>query len=121
MQDFTDYFFSASGEHDMSTESMHSELYQHMKLRFQEKKDENPEALTEFAYAFICSLEAYRDDPDFELFDLMLSGAVHPSIMKDQRDMLQNIEQLTRACQESVPAEQHQEKRRKGAAAAAEQ
>jgi len=57
MQDFTDYFFSASGEHDMSTETMHNELHAHMKLRFHEKKDENPEALTEFAYAFICSLD----------------------------------------------------------------
>merc|ERR1719215_1620954 len=75
-----------------------------MKHRFHDKKDEHPEALAEFAYTFICSLEAYRDDPDFELFDLMLSGAVHPSIMKDQRSMLQNIESLLRACQEATGA-----------------
>merc|ERR1719272_518573 len=84
-----------------------------MKLRFQEKSHDNPEALTEFAYAFICSLEAYRDDPDFELFDLMLSGAVHPSVLRDQREMLANIEALMRACQEVSPPGHDEEKGRK--------
>lgn len=113
MQDFTDFFFSRDIEHDMSTEAMHLELYQHMKLRFQEKSHEHPEALTEFSYTFICSLEAYRDDPDFELFDLMLSGAVHPSIMKDQRSMLQNIESLLRACQEATGSPEEERSRKK--------
>merc|ERR1719420_960292 len=86
-----------------------------MMQRCSHKKDDNPEALTEFAYAFICSLEAYRDDPDFELFDLMLSGAVHPSIMKDQREMLHNLEGLTRACHESSGNPEEDKHRRKGA------
>lgn len=117
MQEFIDAFFSADGDHEISTESMHNQLYQHMMQRCSHKKDDNPEALTEFAYAFICSLEAYRDDPDFELFDLMLSGAVHPSIMRDQREMLGNIEALTRACQEASGPEAilEDKARRKGA------
>jgi len=115
MSEFTEFFFSATAEHDMSTQSMHNELYQHMRLRFENKKDEDSEALTEFAYAFICSLEAYRYDPDFELFDLMLSGAVHPSIMKDQREMLANIEALTRACQDASGDAEDKGRRRGGA------
>lgn len=113
MQDFHDFFFSASSEHDMSTKSMHDELHQHLKARFADKLSENPDALAEFAYTFICSLEAYRADPDFELFDLMLSGAVHPSIVKDQREMLQNIESLVKSCQEASGAAEEDKGRRK--------
>lgn len=115
MREFKDDFFAPNVEHRMSTECMHNELYSHMKLRFSDKKDENHDALTEFAYAFICSLEAYRDDPDFELFDLILSGAVHPTIMKDQREMLHNIEALTRSCQEAAGTTEETRSSRKGA------
>merc|ERR1712032_1605217 len=53
-----------------------------------------------------CGLEAYRHDPDLELFDLMLSGAAHPSITQDQRSMLQVIEDLIKSCQEGQVQEE---------------
>ncbi|CAE7940951.1 amtB [Symbiodinium necroappetens] len=85
--------FLAEAPADLSTQTMHTELYQHMQRQFTD-----PEELTEFAYAFICSLEAYRDDPDFEMFDLMLAGAVHPSIMQDQETMLKELQNLVHNC-----------------------
>eukprot|EP00439_Symbiodinium_sp_Y106_P023954 s1179_g2.t3 len=85
--------FLAEAPPGLSTQTMHMELYQHMQRQFTD-----PEELTEFAYAFICSLEAYRDDPDFEMFDLMLAGAVHPSIMQDQETMLKELQNLVHNC-----------------------
>ncbi|CAE7236668.1 Tsnaxip1 [Symbiodinium natans] len=85
--------FLAEAPQDLNTESMHTELYQHMQRQFPDAAE-----MTEFAYAFICSLEAYRDDPDFELFDLMLAGAVHPSIMQDQETMLRELQNLVHNC-----------------------
>lgn len=85
--------FHAEASGDLNTSSLHAELHQYLQRRFVE-----PEEFTEFAYAFICSLEAYRDDPDFELFDLMLAGAVHPSIMQDQETMLRELQTLVHSC-----------------------
>eukprot|EP00929_Paragymnodinium_shiwhaense_P007168 TRINITY_DN111108_c0_g1_i1.p1 TRINITY_DN111108_c0_g1~~TRINITY_DN111108_c0_g1_i1.p1 ORF type:complete len:1061 (+),score=267.68 TRINITY_DN111108_c0_g1_i1:137-3184(+) len=82
-------------EGTLSCEAMHGELYEYMKATLR-----NSDELTEFAYAFIAGLETFRDDPDFELFDLMLSGVVHPFITLDQRDMLQSLYTLVRGCQE---------------------
>merc|ERR1712232_93078 len=86
---------SEPGEPPLSTQVMHTELHQFMKRQF-----EDHHSLTEFAYAFICGLEAYRDDPDFELFDYMLQGLVHPLIAEDQRSMLNFLERLMRNCQQ---------------------
>eukprot|EP00931_Biecheleriopsis_adriatica_P050219 TRINITY_DN29065_c0_g1_i1.p1 TRINITY_DN29065_c0_g1~~TRINITY_DN29065_c0_g1_i1.p1 ORF type:complete len:1015 (+),score=239.26 TRINITY_DN29065_c0_g1_i1:67-3111(+) len=94
-EDFLNAFYAEVGAAELNTDSLHSELHAHLQRKFSES-----EALTEFAYAFVCSLEAYRDDPDFELFDLMLGGAVHPGIMRDQEDMLQELQGLVRACHE---------------------
>ncbi|CAK9091560.1 Putative ammonium transporter (Fragment) [Durusdinium trenchii] len=85
------FFFEAPS--DMHFFTLHQELHQSLQRRFKD-----PEEFTEFAYAFICSLEAYRDDPDFELFDLMLAGAVHPSIMQDQKNLLRELQGLVHNC-----------------------
>merc|ERR1712232_1463363 len=99
MGDFLDELLtkdrSEPGEPPLSTQVMHTELHQFMKRQF-----EDHHSLTEFAYAFICGLEAYRDDPDFELFDYMLQGIVHPLITDDQRNMLHFLERLMRNCQQ---------------------
>ncbi|CAK0908334.1 unnamed protein product [Prorocentrum cordatum] len=81
---------------DLSTEAFHEELHIYLKQRF----GGDGQAVTEFAYAFICSLEANRDDPDFELFDLILRGAVHPSIVKDEEELLRWLRTLLEDCQE---------------------
>merc|ERR1740117_994928 len=86
---------SLAADGPLNTGQMHQELHHYLK-----RKHGETEALTEFAYAFICGLETFRDDPDFELFDLMLCGAVHPSIVQDQQDMVLFLQQLVRACQE---------------------
>ncbi|CAK9092215.1 MIB/HERC2 domain-containing protein [Durusdinium trenchii] len=49
-------------------------------------------------YFLISVSRAYRDDPDFELFDLMLAGAVHPSIMQDQKNLLRELQGLVHNC-----------------------
>lgn len=79
----------------ITTTVMHQELNAHIRRMHGEGVEG-----TEFAYAFICGLEAYRYDPDFELFDLMLSGAVHPSIVQDQTKLLKDLQDLVRECQE---------------------
>ncbi|CAJ1441148.1 unnamed protein product, partial [Effrenium voratum] len=89
--------FHAESPPDMNFQLLHQELHSFMQRRFSE------EEFTEFAYAFICSLEAYRDDPDFELFDLMLAGAVHPSIMQDQENMLRELQALVHSCADGTP------------------
>jgi hypothetical protein len=99
MRSFMGHLFSEDRVGDVdsiSTALMHAELYKHL-----QRQDFKGEHLTEFAYAFLCGLEAYRDDPDFELFDLMLSGAVHPSITQDSNDMLRELQNLIRSCEES--------------------
>eukprot|EP00933_Yihiella_yeosuensis_P018958 TRINITY_DN15435_c0_g1_i1.p1 TRINITY_DN15435_c0_g1~~TRINITY_DN15435_c0_g1_i1.p1 ORF type:complete len:1032 (+),score=217.04 TRINITY_DN15435_c0_g1_i1:72-3167(+) len=72
---------------------MHASLFDYM-----QRKISDPDILTEFAYAFVCGLEAYRDDPDFELFDLMLCGAVHMSITWDQEELLTELQDLINNC-----------------------
>jgi len=94
IEDFMDSFH-AEASADLTSEQMHAELHTHIQKNF----PESAKAM-EFAYAFICSLEAYRDDPDFELFDLMLSGAVHPSIRQDQEELLKELQTLVRNCHE---------------------
>ncbi|CAK9092686.1 unnamed protein product [Durusdinium trenchii] len=89
------FFFEAPS--DMHFFTLHQELHQSLQRRFKD-----PEEFTEFAYAFICSLEAYRDDPDFELFDLMLAGAVHPSIMQDQKNLLRELQGLVHNCADGI-------------------
>lgn len=76
----------------LTPEMLHTELH-----AFMRKTMEN-ESLIEFGYAFICGLEAYRHDPDFELFDLVLSGVVHPSILQNQHDMLTELQNVMRTC-----------------------
>jgi len=85
--------FLAEAPAEMNADSMHTELYYHMQRQFTDAEE-----LTEFAYAFVCSLEAYRDDPDFELFDLMLAGAVHPAVMQDQESLLRELQNLVHNC-----------------------
>lgn len=80
----------------MTPESLHQELHTFMMKTLE---DFPAGSLAELGYAFICGLEAHRDDPDFELFDLMLSGAVHPSIMQDQQDMLKEFQSIVWRCQ----------------------
>jgi len=94
--------FHAEAPSDLNTSSLHHELHQYLQRRFVD-----PEEFTEFAYAFICSLEAYRDDPDFELFDLMLAGAVHPSIMQDQENMLRELQSLVHSCADGIESSSH--------------
>ncbi|CAJ1346530.1 unnamed protein product [Effrenium voratum] len=93
--------FHAESPPDMNFQLLHQELHSFMQRRFSE------EEFTEFAYAFICSLEAYRDDPDFELFDLMLAGAVHPSIMQDQENMLRELQALVHSCADGTDSGHH--------------
>lgn len=87
--------FYAEAPPDLSTEALHTELHSHLQRLYPEH-----EKMMEFSYAFICSLEAYRDDPDFELFDLMLSGAIHSSIKLDSENLLRELQGLVRNCNE---------------------
>eukprot|EP00930_Biecheleria_cincta_P009537 TRINITY_DN11130_c0_g1_i1.p1 TRINITY_DN11130_c0_g1~~TRINITY_DN11130_c0_g1_i1.p1 ORF type:complete len:990 (+),score=222.97 TRINITY_DN11130_c0_g1_i1:117-3086(+) len=94
IEEFMNEFY-AEAPPDLSTEALHAELHAHLQRLYPD-----PEKMTEFAYAFICSLEAYRDDPDFELFDLMLSGAIHSSIKNDSEQLLRELQVLVRHCNE---------------------
>jgi len=94
MGNFQQHLLSSEASGGQLTSSqLHNELYMFMRRTLE------GEALTEFAYAFIVGLEAFRDDPDFELFDLMLCGAVHPSLTQDQQEMLRELQNLIRACE----------------------
>jgi len=96
LEEFMEEFMKSLLQNDIhrpiTTDDMHNELFQYMKRTY------DGDALIEFGYAFICSLEAYRDDPDFELFDLMLTGALHPSVLHDQQELLRSFEALLRSC-----------------------
>lgn len=91
---------AAEGKKDeppIDTVKFHEELYRYLK-----GKHPVHERLLEFAYAFMCSLEVFRSDPDFELFDLILCGKVHPSIQRDQREILQMFETLLVSCETAM-------------------
>jgi len=94
IEEFMNNFY-AEASPDLSTEGLHAELYSHL-----QRLHPDPDKMSEFAYAFVCSLEAYRDDPDFELFDLMLSGAIHSSIQQDSEMLLRELQSLVRNCNE---------------------
>jgi hypothetical protein len=87
-------------EPPIDTLKFHEELHRYLKGKYPVH-----ERLLEFAYAFMCSLEVYRSDPDFELFDLVLCGKVHPSIQRDQRDVLKSFENLLLSCETAMADE----------------
>lgn len=91
---------SAKEEASVDTAKFHQELYRYLKGKYPVH-----ERLLEFAYAFMCSLEVYKEDPDFELFDLVLCGKVHPSIQRDQREILKNFESLLLSCESAMDNE----------------
>lgn len=99
----------ASALVELNTEQLHTELYHFMKRHVEkETKDSMAanQARIEFAYALTAGIEAHRHDPDFELFDLMLCGAVHPTVTQDAREMLKSLERLLRECQEGLVTEE---------------
>eukprot|EP00928_Gymnodinium_smaydae_P031695 TRINITY_DN23182_c0_g1_i1.p1 TRINITY_DN23182_c0_g1~~TRINITY_DN23182_c0_g1_i1.p1 ORF type:complete len:937 (+),score=241.56 TRINITY_DN23182_c0_g1_i1:113-2923(+) len=88
---------SSPGE-EYSLQLMHEEVLKGIRRLNLSKEGE-----LEFAYALICSIESYSDDPDFEIFSLVLNGAVHPSILDDQKALLESMQNLILACMEGCP------------------
>lgn len=106
MQEFLSSLQAPSEDYDkgttpcMDVEYLHNELHSFLKQRY-----DSHEALLEFSYAFMSGLGAYYGDPDFELFDLILTGVLHPSITQDQKEMLDALEALLQSCHEGpVPS-----------------
>jgi len=61
---------------------------------------------TEIAYALACGLEDHRDDLVLGLLGSALCGEAQDSVMKDQKHMIHELEDLVNQCQEDQVEEQ---------------
>lgn len=104
VQGFLDHLMSCINQqsmHHITSDFVHSELHKCIQVM----PDFSSEMVTEFGYAFISSLDVYRDDPDFELCDWLLSGVIHPSVMQSQKELLAELRSLMKSCAEQMSVE----------------